>query len=65
MLPRDRAEKQARCLVGQKDELTDNTRFFNSVINIKAPYFFCVGFKMEGDAAAFFHFLLLNKKCLF
>lgn len=39
---------------------------FYTITTIKAPYFFCVGFKMKGDAAALFHFLLpLNKKFLF
>lgn len=52
--------------MGQKDVLTDSTRFFYTIINIKGPYFFCVSFKMEGDAAALVHFLLpLNKKFLF
>lgn len=52
--------------MGQKDELADSTCFFYTIANIKAPYFFSVGFKMKGDAAALFHSLLpLNKKLLF
>lgn len=48
--------------MGQEDELTDSTHFFYTVTNIKAPHFFCVGFKMKGDAAALFHFLLPSNK---
>lgn len=66
MMPRARARKQASCLRGQKDELTDSMHFFYAIISIKAPYFFCVGFKMQGDAAALFHFLLpLKTRFLF